>query len=92
MAFLLCFFTSIISDLEKNLASRPQEDGYFEALACHLFGLLAPQLKFLPCLNTLSLGFIGLSCDEQSKLGLGNRGFQYLRNSSKILCVLLMGK
>ena len=41
-------------------------------LACHLLGQLAPQLKSLACLNTSSLGFIGLSCGEQSKLGLGN--------------------
>ena len=41
-------------------------------LACHLLGLPAPRLKCLPCLDTSSLGFIGLSCGEQSKLGLGN--------------------
>ena len=29
-------------------------------------------IKSLPCLNTSFLGFIGLSCGEQSKLGLGN--------------------
>ena len=64
-----CFF---LSDLEKKLTSRPQYDGYFEALACHLLGLLAPQLKSLPCLNTLSLRFTGVWCSEQSELGLGN--------------------
>ena len=41
-------------------------------LACHLLGLPAPRLKSLPCLNTSSLGLIGLLCGEQSKLGLGN--------------------
>ena len=42
-------------------------------LACHLLGLPVPQLKLLPCLNTSSLGFVGLSCSEQSELGLGNK-------------------
>ena len=37
-------------------------------LVCHLLGLPA-----LPCLNTSSLGFTGLLCGEQRKLGLGNR-------------------
>ena len=41
-------------------------------LACHLLSLLAPQLKSFPCLNILSLRFIGLSCGKQSELGLGN--------------------
>ena len=55
-----------------NLASRLQHDGYFEALACHLVGLLAPRFKVSSCLDTLSLGFIGPLCGEQSKLRLGN--------------------
>ena len=46
---LFCLLTLVpnwflLSDLLKNLASRPQEDGYFEVLACHL-GLLTPQLS-----------------------------------------------
>ena len=41
-------------------------------LAYHLLGRLTPQLKSLPCFSTLSLGFIGLLCGEQSKLWLGN--------------------
>ena len=56
----------------KKLTSRPQYDGYFEALACHLLSLLAPRLKSLPCLNTLSLRFTLLWCSEQSELGLSN--------------------
>ena len=72
---LVCLLTLVprclfLSDLLNNLASRPQQDGYFEALACRLLGLPAPQLKSLPCLNTSSLGFIGLPFSEQSELGL----------------------
>ena len=39
-------------------------------LACHLLGLLAPQFKPLLCLNTSSLGFIGLLRSQWSELGL----------------------
>ena len=48
------------------------------AAVCHLLGLLAPWLKFLPCLNTLSLGLIGLSCSEQRNLGHGHSFFDIL--------------
>ena len=39
-------------------------------LACHLRGLMALQLKSLLCLDTSSLGFIGLLCSQWSELGL----------------------
>ena len=42
-------------------------------LVSHLLSLPDPQLKFLPCLNTSSLGFISLLFGEQSELGLGNK-------------------
>ena len=45
-------------------------------LVCHLLSQLAFQMKSLPCLNTSSLGFIGLSCSEQGELGLGDRSIQ----------------
>lgn len=47
-------------------------NGYLEALACYLLGQLAPRKKSLPRLNPSSLGFTGLSCGEQSELGLSN--------------------
>ena len=45
---------------------------YFQVLAYHLLGLPTPRLKSLPCLNTLSLVFIGLLCGEQSEIELSN--------------------
>ena len=33
-----------------------------------------PLFKYLPCLNSLSLGFIGLLCSKQSEIWLGNNG------------------
>ena len=50
----------------------PRQDYYFEAPACHLLSLPAPRLKSLPCLNTSSLGLIGLSGGEQNELGPRN--------------------
>ena len=44
----------------------------FWGRAFHVLGLPAPRLKSLPCLNTLSLGFIGLLYGKENKLGLGN--------------------
>ena len=70
-----CFF---LSDLLKNLAFRSYKEGYFEVPACHLLCLPAPQLKSLPCLYTLSIRFIGLSCGKQSAVGLGNMRIRLL--------------
>ena len=53
-------------------------------LACHLLRLLAPQLKSLSCLNTLSLRFIGLEHSKQSELGtvaLLEEIFTFVRDS-----------
>ena len=60
-AFQLYFLIASFSlTLQKNLAPRPQQVGYFEAQACHLPSQLAPWIKCLPCLNIL-LVFIGPS-------------------------------
>ena len=44
-AFLLYFLTSPHFCSIKNLASRTQEDGYFEMLVCHLLGQPAYWIK-----------------------------------------------
>ena len=45
MVFLLCYLTSPISDPQKNLVSRPQQDSLFETLVCHLLSHLAFKIK-----------------------------------------------
>ena len=65
MAFLLCFSPPPISDLQKNLTSRPAKDGYFEGLSCCLLGQLAFGIKLFSLPQHLSLG-------QQSECGLGN--------------------
>ena len=55
--------------LPENLASRAWKDGYFKTLVSHLLHLPAFQIMSY----SSSLGFIGLSCGEQSKLGFGNK-------------------
>ena len=67
----ICFLTSPHLSSVKEPGIQTPVRWLFEALACHLLGLPAPQLKSLPCLNTSSLRFIGLSCGEQSELGVG---------------------
>ena len=48
----------------------PQEDGYFEALACHLLSQHAFQIKS----SSLPQHFVSdLLCGKQAKLGLNNR-------------------
>ena len=45
---------------------------FWDVLACHLPGQLAIWMKSIPCFSTSSIGFIGLSCNKQSELGLCN--------------------
>ena len=45
--------------------------GCFEALACSLLGVPAPQLKSFPCLKTVSLRFIAYHAVSRVRLDLG---------------------
>ena len=62
----------LLSDsIKRTWHPDPGQDTFRHYSAIFLVSQLS-QLSHIPCLNTLSLRFIGLSCGNQSELGLCN--------------------
>ena len=78
-AFLLCFLTSPHLWSIKEPGIQTPRRWLFQGASLPSSGSASSPIKVSSCLNPLSVGFIGLLCGEQSKLGPGNKNLTSAR-------------